>query len=375
MLISSFNFNRIFQFVFLLIAISLVFQACKKDVGLTEFIPPTPVLYDTTAYDLQYGTLPTPTIPEDNLLTNQGVELGRMLFYDKQLSGDGTLACAGCHVQENGFSDTARFSTGILGLKGGRQAMASFNMLWNNNEFFWDGRAHLLRDQAILPIQDSLEMKETLANVVTKLNSSQTYLDQFKRAFGDNQINSLKISLALEQFMNSIVSWNSKYDRSERGELTLTLSEQRGRDLFFEEYDPFFPDKSGADCAHCHSGGNFENDLYMNNGLDADANFMDDGRMKVTLNPLNRARFKVTTLRNIELTPPYMHDGRFSSLEEVVNHYNEGLVSSSTIDPAPENTRATGLLLTVQDKADLVAFLRTLTDTDMTSDPRYASPF
>ena len=371
---SLFNFNRISKFVFLLIAISLVFQACKKDEELIEYIPPV-VLYDSTPYDLEHGTLPIPSIPEDNLLTNQGVELGRMLFYDKQLSGDGTLACAGCHVQENGFSDTARFSTGILGLKGGRQAMASFNMLWNNNEFFWDGRAHLLRDQAILPIQDSLEMKETLENVATKLNSSQAYLDQFKRAFGDNQINSLKISLALEQFMNSIVSWNSKYDKSEREELTLAPSEQRGKDLFFAEYNPFFPATSGADCVHCHSGNNFENDLYMNNGLDDDANFMDDGRMKVTLNPLDRAKFKVPTLRNIELTPPYMHDGRFSSLEEVVGHYNEGLVSSSTIDPALENTRATGLLLTVQDKADLVAFLKTLTDTDMTSDPRYASPF
>jgi cytochrome c peroxidase len=155
---SLFNFNRISKFIFLLIAISLVFQACKKDEELIEYIPPV-VLYDSTPYDLQHGTLPIPSIPEDNLLTNQGVELGRMLFYDKQLSGDGTLACAGCHVQENGFSDTARFSTGILGLEGGRQAMASFNMLWNNNEFFWDGRAHLLRDQAILPIQDSLEMK------------------------------------------------------------------------------------------------------------------------------------------------------------------------------------------------------------------------
>ena len=112
---TSFKFNRIFQFVFLLIAISLVFQACKKDEELIEYIPPV-VLYDGTPYNLQHGTLPIPSIPEDNLLTNQGVELGRMLFYEKQLSGDGTLACAGCHVQENGFSDTARFSTGILGL-------------------------------------------------------------------------------------------------------------------------------------------------------------------------------------------------------------------------------------------------------------------
>ena len=369
---SIFNLNRITQFVFLFIAIALVLQACKKDdkePGIT-----INALYDDTPYDLQYGALPTPTMPDDNLLTNQGVELGRMLFYDKQLSGDGTLACAGCHVQEHGFSDTARFSTGILGLKGGRQAMASFNMLWNNNEFFWDGRAHLLRDQAILPIQDELEMNETLDNVVSKLSSSYGYLAQFKRAFGDSLITSLRISLALEQFMNSIVSWNSKYDKSERGDLTLSASEQRGKDLFFAEYNPFFPALSGADCAHCHSGANFENDQYMNNGLDADDDFLDDGRMKVTSDASDKAKFKVPTLRNIELTPPYMHDGRFNTLEEVVNHYNDGLVSSTTIDPALENTRSTGLMLTVQDKSDLVAFLKTLTDTDMTSDARYASP-
>ena len=362
--------NQIFQFSIVLITISVIGLACSKD----EVVSISGVIYDDTPYDLQYGALPTPVIPGDNPLTKEGVQLGRMLFYDKQLSGDGSLACAGCHVQENGFSDTARFSTGILGLQGGRQAMASFNMLWNNNEFFWDGRAHLLRDQAILPIQDSLEMNETLENVVIKLSASQTYLDQFKRAFGDSEINSLKISLALEQFMNSIVSWNSKYDKAKRGELALSDSEERGKNLFFDEYNQYFPSTSGADCAHCHSGGNFENDKYINNGLDADANFLDDGRMNVTLDPMDRAKFKVPTLRNIELTPPYMHDGRFSTLEEVVDHYNSGLVSSTTIDLALENNRATGLFLTAQDKADLVAFLKTLTDTDMTTDPRYSAP-
>lgn len=362
------NLNRLIDPGLVIILITIIFISCRKDKEEVT-------LYDDTPYKLEYGALPTPTIPSDNQLTIQGVKLGRMLFYDKQLSGDGTLACAGCHVQSNGFSDTAQFSTGILGFKGGRQAMASFNMLWNNNEFFWDGRAHLLRDQAILPIQDSLEMNETLENVVSKLSSSQAYVDQFERAFGSTHINQLKISLALEQFMNSIVSWNSKYDKVERGELSYTASEQRGKDLFFEEYNQFFPATSGADCAHCHSGANFENDLYMNNGLDDDASFTDDGRMKVTMDATDRAKFKVPTLRNIELTPPYMHDGRFNTLEEVVDHYNSGLVNSSTIDPALENTRATGLFLTAQDKADLVAFLKTLTDNDMTTDSRFSSPF
>lgn len=371
------TFKTFIYTALVVVAIATTVVACSKDddVAGESALPTIAGLYDNTPYNLQYGTLPTPSIPSDNPLTIQGVELGRMLFYDKQLSGDGTLACAGCHVQEHGFSDTARFSIGILGFPGGRQAMASVNMLWNNNEFFWDGRAHLLRDQAILPIQDSLEMNETLANVIAKLSSSQTYLDQFERAFGNNVIDSFKVSLALEQFMNSIVSWNSRYDKVERGDLSYTASEQRGKDLFFDEYNPFFPATSGADCAHCHSGGNFENDLYMNNGLDADVNFLDDGRMKVTFNAMDRAKFKVPTLRNIELTPPYMHDGRFTTLEQVVDHYNSGLVNSTTIDPALENTRTTGLFLTALDKADLVAFLKTLTDTDMTSDPRFSTPF
>jgi cytochrome c peroxidase len=375
------NYKSTLQKTLLIVGTSVLFFACSKDNETTALYEdtsnnsPSVSLYDDTPYNLEYGTLPSPVIPIDNPLTVQGVELGRMLFYDKQLSGNGSLACAGCHVQSNGFSDTAQFSTGILGFTGGRQAMASFNMLWNNNEFFWDGRAHLLRDQAILPIQDSLEMNETLANVVSKLSSSQTYLNQFDRVYGTAEINALKISLALEQFMNSIVSWNSKYDKVERGELSYTPSEQRGKMLFFEEYNQFFPETSGADCAHCHSGGNFENDLYMNNGLDTDANFTDDGRMSVTMNAADRAKFKVPTLRNIALTPPYMHDGRLNTLEAVVDHYNEGIVASSTLNPALENTRATGLFLTPQDKADLVSFLKTLTDTDMMTDSRYSTPF
>ena len=231
----------------------LYFASCKKE---DDFIPDE-IVHDTTRYNLSYAGLTPPNIPADNPLTIQGVRLGRMLFYDKKLSGDGTLSCSSCHAQATGFSDTNRFSIGILGLPGGRQAMTTVNMLWNTNQFFWDGRANLLRDQSILPIQDSLEMHETLPNVIAKLSASQSYKNQFIRAFGSEEINSLKISKALEQFMNSIVSNNSKFDKEERGEVTFTPSEQRGKDLFYTEYNAFFPATSGADCAHCHSGANF----------------------------------------------------------------------------------------------------------------------
>ena len=174
--------------------------------------------------------------------------------------------------------------------------------------------------------------------------------------------------------MNSIVSYNSKYDQHLAGTATLTDSEERGRKLFFTEFNPFFPDQAGADCAHCPDGDNFENDQYMNNGLDADADFTDKGREDATEKPEDRAKFKVPSLRNIEMTPPYMHDGRFNTLEEVVDHYNEGIKSSSTVDPAILNT-VDGLKLTAEDKTDLVNFLKTMTDNDLLTNPEYASPF
>lgn len=345
-----------------------VVQSCDKDTDAE-------IVQDNTPYELSHAGFPDPKIPEDNLLTVEGVELGRMLFYEKDMSKDGTLACAGCHIQADAFDDTRRFSEGVQGLEGKRQAMAIFNMAWNDNEFFWDGRAHLLRDQALMPIQDELEMDETLANVIEKLSASQTYKNQFVRAFGTDVIDEEKIALALEQFMHSIVSNNSKYDQSVAGTVDLTESEERGRSLFFTEYNEFFPEESGADCAHCHSGINFENDAYMNNGLDTDAEFTDLGRFKATNMPSDRAKFKVPSLRNVELTYPYMHDGRFATLEEVVDHYNSGVKSSSTADPAIENTRLTGLMLDAQDKADLVAFLKTLTDETLISNPAYSDPF
>ncbi|MBI1183346.1 c-type cytochrome [bacterium] len=336
---------------------------------------PQPIEWDKTPYTLQYGALPEPSIAQDNALTVQGIKLGRMLFYETAMSKDGSLSCASCHMQKFAFSDTARLSLGVRGLRGKRQAMAVFNMAWHSNEFFWDGRAHLLRDQALKPIQDELEMDENLDNVVAKLSEMTSYKEQFSRTFGSDVISAEKISLALEQFMNSIVSVNSKYDKYLAGEAQLTESEERGRQLFFAEYNKYFPEQSGADCAHCHSGNNFENDLYMNNGLDADGEYADFGREKVTAQTADKGKFKVPSLRNVELTAPYMHDGRFATLEEVIDHYNTGLQASATLDMALEQTRETGLMLSEQDKSDLVAFLKTLTDHTLITNTAYSNPF
>lgn len=357
--------------ILLLLLTGIVVFSCKKALQGTTGT----AQLDSTPYTLETGTLADPGIPADNELTNGKVQLGRMLFYEKMLSGDNSMACASCHNQRNAFADTARLSTGIDGLFGHRQAMAIFNMAWNDNEFFWDGRAHLLRDQALKPIQDVLEMHETLPNAIAELQQSGRYKAQFIRAFGDDQITEERLALALEAFMHTIVSNRSKYDRYLTGQVQLSESEERGRQLFFAEYNPFFPELSGADCAHCHSGSNFEDDSYKNNGLDSDAQMSDIGREAVTGNPAEKGHFKVPSLRNVALTFPYMHDGRFRTLEEVVDHYNSGIVLSATVDPAIANTHGTGLMLTAQDKKDLVAFLKTLTDYNLIHDPRYSSPF
>lgn len=345
--------------------------SCDKDDEQGQAV----ITKDETPFTLNYGALPPPNLPEDNPLTEQGVKLGKMLFYEKMLSKNNSQSCADCHRQLDGFSDKRRFSIGVEMLEGKRQAMPIFNMAWHSNQFFWDGRANLLRDQALLPIQDPLEMNETLDNVIAKLKNRNLYLNQFTRAFGTSEITAEKIALAMEQFMLSIVSYNSKYDKYLAGEAQLTESEERGRLLFITEYNPFFPGQSGADCAHCHGGANFENDQYMNNGLDTDEDMEDIGREEATQNPNDKGKFKVPSLRNVAVTAPYMHDGRFQTLEEVMDHYNEGIKPSSTVDPTVSNTMDTGLFLTPQDKEDLINFLRTLTDDVFLNEPSYQSPF
>lgn len=347
---------------------SIILIACKKETVIQGG-----VVYDDTPYELQFtnNTLPPVTLPDDNPLTIQKVKLGKMLFFEKALSLDNSINCASCHRQSFGFSDPNQLSQGVGGTLGKRQSMAIFNLAWHSNEFFWDGRAHLLRDQSLMPIEDHLEMKETLSNVIQKLNGMSKYRNQFLRAFGTSEINSERISLALENFMLTIISEDSKYDRYLAGTEMLNASEERGRVLFFAEYNPFFPELSGADCAHCHAGNNFENDLYMNNGLDTDAEFLDFGRENATNNPNDRAKFKIPTLRNIQVTGPYMHDGRFTTLEEVIEHYNSGVQNSTTVDPALLGTTSTGLMLDAQDKIDLVNFLKTLTDYTFLNNPEY----
>jgi cytochrome c peroxidase len=345
-------------------------------LGMVACEPPDPeVVFDPTPYALSFGMFPVPDLPEDNIPTVAGVQLGRMLFYDERLSRDNTQACVTCHRQKEVFSDSMKFSVGVKGLEGRRQAMPLMNLAWHQFGFFWDGRSPTLRDQALHPIQDTLEMDETLENVVAKLVHDQDYIDQFIRAFGDDEITPQRIGLAIEQFELTLISNRSKYDDYLIGQAVLTESEERGRNLFFSDFNPTTGAK-GGECFNCHVGFNFSIHTYLNNGLDSKGRFTDLGRYEVTQNEEQRARFKLPSLRNVALTAPYMHDGRFQTLEEVIEHYNTGVQYSGTLDESMEhNLLPGGLQLSEQDKADLVAFLKTLTDHAFVNDERFSSPF
>jgi len=322
---------------------------------------------DGTPYRLSISErLPRVKLPEDNPPTVEGVALGRRLFHDGRLSRNNNQSCAACHDRPKAFTDGRQYSLGESGRRGRRNAMPLVNLAWAK-EFFWDGRAKSLREQVLLPIQDAHEMNETLDRVVAKLERDRDYPGHFKAAFGSVAVTSERIALALEQFLLTLVSQESKFDRAARKLATLTAQEQRGLQLFVTEHDPA-RGLRGADCFHCHGGNLFSNHQFMNNGLPPLAG--DLGRMEVTKSEGDRGKFKVPSLRNVALTAPYMHDGRFATLEEVVDHYNGPMHRSPTLDPNLAKHPEGGLSLSDEDKAALVAFLKTLTDEQFVSTER-----
>ena len=306
--------------------------------------------------------LPKVKMPEDNPLTVEGVALGGRLFNDPRLSKNNVQSCATCHEPAKAFTDGRANSTGVNGDPGRRNAMPLINLAWVT-EFFWDGRAKSLREQVLMPIQDAHEMNEKLNAVVGKLGADRDYPRQFEAAFGTTNITSARMALALEQFLLTLVSQESKFDRAARKLDKLTAQEQRGLQLFVTENDPARGVR-GADCFHCHGGNLFSNHQFMNNGLVPRAG--DNGRMEVTGAESDRGKFKVPTLRNVALTAPYMHDGRFATLEEVIDHYNGALHRARNLDPNLAKHPESGLGLSAEDKAALIAFLKTLTDEPFT---------
>jgi cytochrome c peroxidase len=303
---------------------------------------------------------PQPSLPADNPLTEQGVALGRRLFHDPALSVNGTQSCASCHQVGAAFTDTGKpFSTGAEGAIGTRNAMSLANLAWANR-FFWDGRAGSLREQVLQPVTNPAEMHESLPNVVQKLERTG-YAPAFAAAFGPAEITADRVARALEQFLLTLTSYGSKFDRVLGGRATFTAAEQRGYELFHTEYDPRHG-QYGADCFHCHGGPLFSDFAFHNNGLDAEGAAKDAGRFRVTASRADHAKFKTPSLRNVALTAPYMHDGRFATLEEAVAHYCTGVRRSATLDPNLAKHPEGGVPLSAEDQHALVAFLRTLTD-------------
>ncbi|MFB1003995.1 MAG: cytochrome c peroxidase [Bacteroidia bacterium] len=361
------------------ISIAATLVACKDVINE---VPNTP--FNTTPYTFGFNQnlMPPVRVPKDNPLTQEGVELGRMLFYDPILSADSTQSCSSCHNQKDGFTDNGLpFSVGIRGTIGKRNSMSIANLMWHLDGFFWDGRSDILSHQALLPIQDPTEMDETIGNVVVKLSNSPMYKEAFEKAFGNTAINDETIGKSLEQFMLTLVSANSKFDRVMAGLETFTVQEQTGRTIFNaeaisldEERNPNNPQNFGADCFHCHGNSLFMSREYMTNGL---PNVTDLGRGGVNGNARDKYKFKTTTLRNIEKTGPYMHDGRFGTLEEVVQHYL-GDMSDATADLSNEpNMHALrdSVYLSEDHKAALVSFLKTLTDEEFLTKEEYSNPF
>lgn len=302
---------------------------------------------------------PRPSLPDDNPLTREGVALGKKLFFEKRLSKNNSLACAGCHHPDYAFSDPNKaFSLGITGQRGHRNAMPLFNLAWSG-AYTWDGRREKLRDQALAPIQDPLEMNQSLPESVRKLKADATYPKLFQKAFGSLGITAERMGLALEQYLLTLIAADSKFDRALRGEAAFTDQEKEGLLLFITEYDPI-RGKFGADCFHCHGGNLFTDHRYTNNGLDK--RFRDEGRAQVTGEVGDQGKFKTPSLRNIAVTAPYMHDGRFKTLEQVIDHYSKGIHPSETLDPNIAKHPAAGIRLSAEDKRALVAFLKTLTD-------------
>ncbi len=355
------------KFYVYFVVIFLLSSACRKDQisrSVTPYQPDVPEHF------------PNMPVPADNPMTKEGVELGRQLFYDERLSRDNTISCASCHEQKYSFSDKEKFSLGVDGQIGSRNSMALINLAWQE-DFFWDGRDESLEEQILEPVVTPHEMDQSWPTTLNKLSADVDYRNQFFNVFGVEEFDSTHVSKAIAQFLRTLISGKSKYDVMYKYQNSLPLTPEEQviyEQITTEEWagmDVFFS-LSGGDCLHCHDGALAHVNMFANNGLDA--TFEDAGRMLVTGNPADKGKFKVPTLRNIEHTAPYMHDGRFETLDDVVDHYSFGLVESPTIDPMMEFAHQGGVQLDFQERELLKTFLKTFTDEQFLNNPDFQDP-
>lgn len=401
--------------LFTVLGLGLLFISCSEEEGKEDenpvvemeqspSLPETlfnyadlnlPEHYTTNSFPVQFpfqhASIEMDNTPLDNPVTNEGATLGRVLFYDMQLSANGTIACASCHKAEHGFADPEVLSVGFEGGLTRRHSMGLTNArFYSSGRFFWDERAASLEDQVLEPFQDPTEMGLSLETLVNKVEEQTFYAPLFEEAFGDPSINSDRISKALAQFIRSMVSTTSKYDMA-RSEVddpiddfpSFTAQENMGKRLFY--LPRMLENGLRANCAGCHVSESFVGPMRpngpqtsnaTNNGLDAVS--IDDLGVYETSGNLNDiGNFKVPSLRNVGIRPPYMHDGRFSSLEEVVEHYSSGVQNHENLRPplAGPNGEAVQFNFTQEEQEALVAFLHTLTDYEMLEDEKYSNPF
>lgn len=380
------NLNKKIYLTFIALIGIIFLMDCKKENSNGGA---TPLWYGDLAvpvypYNYENPSLPsffnnpfvvvTDNTPTNNPITNWGVTLGRVLFYDKRLSKNHTISCGSCHIQEFGFSDTTRFSKGFNHGRTSRHSMGLTNAkYYSSGKFFWDERAKTLEEQVLMPIQDPIEMGMSIDSLILRLSSVDYYPQLFKFAFGNPKIDSINISRALAQFVRSLVSFNSKYDVGRKNAtsptenfINFTASENRGKAIF---------NNSGQlSCSGCHNTDLFLGDNPRNNGM---AISVDSGVGAHTNNPVDLFTFKVPSLKNIAVRPPYMHNGVFGSLEEVIDHYSEGISEHAYLDPHFRKADG-GILqfnLSPQEKQDLINFLRTFTDEKMLKDEKFSDPF
>lgn len=336
----------IFVLVLLVILISSSHHSIKEELIIQDLISngwPAPV------YD--YSKNPP---------TREGIALGRKLFYEPKFSSDSSVACASCHLSYTAFTHIDhKLSHGVHDRFGARNSLALVNLAWNKS-FMWDGAIHHLDMQALAPIEASTEMDSDLQSIVDKLQRVTPYPKLFHKAFGDSILTGEHLLKALSQFQLTLISANSKYDKIKReiAGVEFTPAESRGYELF------------KSNCASCHHEPLFTSGDFANNGLPMDKALMDLGRMRVTGNPADSLYFKIPTLRNIEFSFPYMHDGRFRTLDQVLNHYSQNIDNNSTVSPELKD----GITLDKTDEADLVSFLLALTDKAFLTNPDHAFP-
>lgn len=334
------NYRYVFVIIFFLLS-------CKKDPPPTkdkkevEKLVTTPYIFNLPSYFSEQ------IIPDSNSQTIEGVAYGRRLYYDNIVHKTQLFSCSSCHNQETAFTST-------------NNSLAHINLGWNTN-FLWEGKIEGTLEEAML-----FEVKDFMETDLIKLNRHQLYPRLNYLAFGDSIITYQSMAKALAQFLRIVVSTNSKYDQYLSKQTMFTEEELSGYEIFNTEK---------GDCFHCHGTVLLTDNSFHNNGLDSAFNEQNSGRYNVTNKTSDRGKFKTPTLRNIELTAPYMHDGRFSTLAEVVDFYSEGLKFSQTIDPLMKNVQYGGVRLSPQEKQDLIAFLKTFTDNSFITDTTLASPF